>query len=101
MAKPPLLLTCPGAQEFHTTLADGDVVDYLGPTVRGGKPPYRVFYSRSAGAAFPVGTTMVNVLVQDRICQIARCSFPVTLVLDTGTGEAAGAAAGGSSASAG
>lgn len=98
MPRPALTLTCPGNQQFDTAVAGGDIVNYVGVAVRGGKPPYRVSYSTPSGTVFPIGTTTVWVNVVDRLCQSQQCAFDVTLVQHTAgvastRGQASGASA--------
>lgn len=95
MARSPLTITCPGDQTAHTTNPNGTAVTYPAVTVRGGKAPYKRLYSKSSGSVFPIGTTVVDVMVTDRLCQIARCTFTVDVLLDSASAQASASGAAG------
>jgi parallel beta-helix repeat protein len=80
-APPPLTANCPANKTVASPNGSPVAVTYTIPTASGGTSPYTYSGLPSSGSSFPVGTTTVQVTVQDssQPPKTASCSFTVTV----------------------
>ncbi len=82
----PLVISCPADIEIITPVAGNKIVTWVSLSAVGGAPPYIFTVTPASGSSFPVGSTVVNVSVEDIYGATTSCSFTVTITLMAATG---------------
>jgi len=87
-ATPPMM-TCPADLAVMTMNSQGVAVTFSLPaaTDNSGAPP-TVTADRTSGEVFPVGMTRINVAATDGSNNTSRCSFVVTVILQSTSSDA-------------
>lgn len=78
---PELEVFCPGDIAIVTPVNTSKPVTWVPPSAAGGVPPYTFTVTPASGSTFAIGTTTVDVEVEDSFGNVATCSFTVTLTL--------------------